>query len=129
MSKILRDPTALEDLVEDEEAGVRKTLSRIMKTAKDLGERGGKTKLSFRGTCKISRIPEINMKLSRKDPREKWQQRNSEVGEDTVVIFTDGSKVEAGGVRVSWWNQGKRKGYGIGLGKIATVWDGEVAGL
>ena len=29
----------------------------------------------------------------------------------------------------SWWNQDKRKGYGIRLGKVATVLDGEVAGF
>jgi len=33
------------------------------------------------------------------------------------------------GVGAGWWNQDKRKGYGIGLGKMATVWNGEVAGF
>jgi len=40
-----------------------------------------------------------------------------------------GWEQEGGGVGASWWDQERRKGYGIGLGKIATVWDGEVAGL
>jgi len=72
MSKILRDPTALGDLVADEEAGVPTALTRIIKTATDLGERDGKTKLSVGGTCRISKILEVDMKLSSEDPKEKW---------------------------------------------------------
>jgi ribonuclease HI len=127
MGKILRDPTALGDLVKDEEAGVPTALTRIMKTATDLGN--GNTKLRFGGACKVSKIQEVDLKLSSEDPKEKWQRRISEVGEGAVVVFTDGSKIEGGGVGASWWDQERRKGYGIGLGKIATVWDGEVAGL
>lgn len=92
MGKILRDPTTLGDLVKDEEAGVPMALTRIMKTATDLGD--GNTKLSFGGACKVSKFQEVDLKLSSEDPKEKWQRRISEVGEGAVVVFTDGSKRE-----------------------------------
>jgi len=68
------------------------------------GGRSSKIKLSFGGTCKISKIPKVDMELSSEDPKEKWQQRISEVGEDAVVIFIDRSKIKEGGVGVSWWD-------------------------
>jgi len=127
MGKILKDPTALGDLLKSKEAGVPTALTRIIKTATGLAE--GTTKLSFGEACMQSKIPEADLKLSSEDFKGNWQQRILELGEDSMVIFMDGSKLEGGGVGASWWNQEKRKGYGIGLGKIATVWDGEVAGL
>jgi len=42
-------------------------------------------------------------------------------------MFNDGNMQEDGGVGAGWWRQDKRGGYGIGLGMVATVWDGEIA--
>jgi len=95
MGKILRDPTALGDLIEEEEGGIPTALTRIIKTAMDLAD--GSAKLSFGGKCKKSDIHEADLKLSSEAPKTKWQQRIFQFGKDSIVIFTDGSKLEEGG--------------------------------
>jgi len=85
-------------------------------------------KLSFGGKCDKNNIPEVKLRLTADDPKEKWQKRIHEVGENSTVMFNDGSMQEDGGVRARRWRQDKRIGVGVGLGKVATVWDGEVAG-
>jgi len=119
MEKILKDITALGDLVKDKEVRVMMVLIRIMKTVTDLGD--GNIKLSFGGSCKASKIQEVDLKLSNEDLKEKWQQRILEVGKGVVVVFTDRSKIKRRGVGMSWWDQERRKSYCIGLGKIMTV--------
>jgi len=59
MGKILKDPTALGDLIEDEEEGNATAMSRIMDMATGLA--GGDGRLSYGGICDKSVIPEINL--------------------------------------------------------------------
>ena len=49
-------------------------------------------------------------------------------GGGSVILYTDGSRDESGRVGGGWW--GSRGGSGsVGVGTVATVWDGEVAGM
>jgi len=67
MRKILRDPTALGDLLKGEEAEVPMALTRNIKMAMSLAE--GTTKLRFGGACMKSKIPEVNLKSRVKTPK------------------------------------------------------------
>ena len=45
------------------------------------------------------------------------------------MVYTDGSKEEDGRVGAGWYQQGREIKGMLRLGKLATVWDGEVAGM
>ena len=60
-------------------------------------------------------------------PRD-WEGAIARVSGGCVVAFTDGSKDSAGRVAGGWCDS--REGEGCELvGSVATVWDGEVAGM
>jgi len=62
---------------------------------------------------------------------EDWQVAINEAREHYKVtgVYTDGSMNEDGMVGAGWYVEGERKSGGATLGKIATVWDGEVCGI
>lgn len=37
------------------------------------------------------------------DPKDKWQRKISEIGENSTVVFTDGNMKESGGMGAGWW--------------------------
>lgn len=74
-------------------------------------------------------IPTVDLGLSGISKAAQWVKRIEEVkGEDTVV-YTDGSMSEDGKVGGGWCSEGGSCKGSVGLGRMTTVWDGEVAGL
>jgi len=66
----------------------------IMESATNFAE--GEVKLNFGGACGNTRIHAVNLGLLVEDPKNKWQMEISELGEDSTVMFTDGSMKENG---------------------------------
>ena len=62
-------------------------------------------------------------------PKESWQLAINETRGNATVVFTDGSRDESGRVGAGWYVEGGLAQGHLGLGKCATVWDGEVAGM
>ena len=57
-----------------------------------------------------------------------WKAAIECVGGGPCLLFTDGSREESGRVGGGWW--GSKGGSGsVAVGTVATVWDGEVAGM
>ena len=57
-----------------------------------------------------------------------WERAIREAGEWRLVVYTDGSRVSDGRVGGGWHAPGNGAGR-VAVGYIATVWDGEVAGI
>ena len=53
-----------------------------------------------------------------------WKLPIREHAEGYSVQYTDGSKDKNGQVGSGWYNREKGEGGSLGLGKMATVWDG-----
>ena len=60
------------------------------------------------------------MQIAINEPREHYK---------ATGVYTDGSMYEDGMVGAGWYVEGGGESGGVALGKIATVWDGEVCGV
>ena len=57
-----------------------------------------------------------------------WERVIREAGERRLVVYTDGSRDSDGRIG-GWWDATGNGAGSVAVGDIATVWDGEVAGI
>ncbi|KAF8434679.1 hypothetical protein BGX38DRAFT_1275384 [Terfezia claveryi] len=89
--------------------------------------------LSLGGRCQQVLVEPtvVNLQLDEKSSKKEWGLRINEAADGCQIFYTDGSKLEMGGVGGGWSAvplAGKIEGY-RGLGKVATVWHREIAGV
>ena len=88
----------------------------------------GQGRLSFGGTCWRGRVDVVDLGPSKSSTCAVWEWAIGEAGERRLVVYTDGSRDSDGRVGVGWHAPGNGAGR-VAVGSIATVWDGEVAGI
>ena len=83
------------------------------------------TRISWGQKIEKFNLQEVDLELTAQESPNRWEHAISAV--DAISIYTDGSRAEDGTVGGgNYLSQGK---LGVRVGKMATVWDGEVAGL
>jgi len=102
--------------------------TRIQSMAGILMEEGNE-RLQCVGRVVPVKVEEVTLQAKSDSPKETWQLAINEAREDATVVFTDGSKGEDGRVGAGWYQEVREVKGMLGLGKAATVWDGEVAGM
>ena len=88
----------------------------------------GQGRLSFGGTCWRGRVDVVDLGPSKSSTCAVWEWAIGEAGERRLVVYTDGSRDSDGRVGGGWHAPGNGAGR-VAVGSIATVWDGEVAGI
>ena len=88
----------------------------------------GKGRLSLKGDCWRGHVDVVDLGPCKSSTSEVWERVIKEAGEGRLVVYTDGSRDGDGRVRGGWHALGNGAGS-IAVGSIATVWDGEVAGI
>ena len=91
-------------------------------------EIAGKGQLSFGGDCWHRHVDVVDMGSCKSSTSKVWEQAIKEVGERRLVVYTDGSRDGGGRVGGGWHAPGNGAGS-VAVGSVATVWDGEVAGI
>ena len=76
-------------------------------------------------------VPEVKLQAQADSKAEVWTEAINQAREycEAAGVYTDGSMNEDGTVGGGWYVEGGRKLGGVTLGKLATVWDGEVCGV
>ena len=87
-----------------------------------------KGRLSFRGTCWRGSVDVMDLGPSKSSTCAIWERAIREVGDQRLVVYTDGSRDSDGRVGGGWHAPGNGAGS-VAVGSIATMWDGEVAGI
>ena len=88
----------------------------------------GKGRLSFGGDYWHVHVDMVDLGPCKSSTSEVWERAIKEAGEKRLVVYTDGSRDSEGRVGGGW--HAPRNGAGsVAVGSIATVWDGEVAGI
>ena len=87
-----------------------------------------KGRLSFGGTCWRGRVDVVDLGPSKSSTCAVWERAIREAGDKRLVVYTDGSRDSDGRVGGRWHAPGNGAGS-VAVGSIATVWDGEVAGI
>ena len=88
----------------------------------------GNGRLSFGGTCWRGRVDVVDLGPSKSSTCAVWERAISEAGDRRLVVYTDGSRDSDG--RVGGGRHAPGNGAGsVAVGSIATVRDGEVAGI
>ena len=88
----------------------------------------GKGQLLFGGVCWRGRVDIVNLRPCKSSASAVWEQEIREAGEQRLEVYTDGSRDSDGRVAGGWHASGNGAGS-VAVGNIATVWDGEVAGI
>ena len=146
MEKVMRDPSYIDDLWKDDGSGrcieegrtwddinnaylvddkYTSVLTAIMGKAGKIREEGNE-RISWGGDCAKNCVPEIDLNCSPTDSKSKWKRNIEKVKEGNWVLYSNGSKNEEGKVGSGWVSHGGRIQGKEGLGKLVTVWDGEV---
>jgi len=73
-------------------------------------------------------VPEVKLQANKDSEADKWELAINEAREESIGVFTDGSMNEEGRVGGGWHVEGLA-GSKEGMGRLATVWDGEVVGM
>ena len=87
-----------------------------------------KGRLSWGGACWRGSVDVVDLGPSKSSTSAVWERAISEAGERRFVLYTDGSRDSDGRVGGGWHALGNGAGS-VASGSIATVWDGEVAGI
>ena len=88
----------------------------------------GAGELSLGGSCWKGEVAVVNLGVGGGATLRDWEVAIENARNSSVVAFTDGSRDEAGRVAGGWCDS--RGGEGCELvGTVATVWDGEIAGM
>ena len=87
-----------------------------------------KGQLSFGGECWRGQVDVVDLGPCKSSTSEVWERAIKEAGEGRLVVYTDGSKDGGGQVGGGWYTPENGAGR-VAVGGIATVWDGEVAGI
>ena len=76
-------------------------------------------------------VPEVKLQAQADSKAEVWTEAINQARElyNATGIYTDGSMNEDGVVGAGWHVEGGKKQGGATLGKLVTVWDGEVCGV
>ena len=88
----------------------------------------GKGRLSFGGACWGGRVDVVDLGPSKSSTCAVWERAIREAGERRLVVYTDSRRDSDGRVGGGWHAPGNGAGS-VTAGSIATVWDGEVAGI
>ena len=88
----------------------------------------GKGQLSFGGTCWHGSVDVVDLGPSKSSTCSVWERAIREAGERRLVVYTEGSRDSDGRVGGGWHAPGNGAGS-LAVGSIATVWDGEMAGI
>ena len=84
--------------------------------------------LSLGGACWRGGVDVVDLGLDGSASVVEWEEAIVRVSGGANLLFTDGSRDESGRVGGGWW--GSRGGSGSeAVGTVATVWDGEIAGM
>jgi len=150
--KIMRDTTTIGDLMMEDGTGRNNkagrawddfsqeytvgpdgfisVLTAIQSKAGILKEEGHE-KLSLGGRVEKVEIPEVKLLTQADSKAEVWTEAINQAREYCQVtgIYTDGSMSEDGVVGAGWYVEGGKQSGMTTLGKLATVWDGEVCGV
>ena len=70
----------------------------------------------------------VDLGLCKSSASAMWERAIKEAGERRLVVYPDGSRDGDGRVGGGWHGPGNGAGS-VAVGSIATVWDGEVAGI
>ena len=87
-----------------------------------------KGQLSFGGVCWRGSVDVVDLGPCKSSTSAVWERAIKEAGERRLVVYTDGSRDSDGRVGGRWHASGDGAGS-VAVGSIATVWDGEVAGI
>ena len=88
----------------------------------------GKGRLSFGEACWRGSVDVVDLGPSRSSTCAIWEWAIREAGERRLVVYTDSDRDSDGRVGGGWHAPGNGAGS-VAVGSIATVWDGEVAGI
>jgi len=148
MGKIMRDTTALGDLMSEDGSrrnteagrewddfgqeytigpdGFTSVLTAIQSKAGVLKEKGHE-RISYGGKVEKTEVPEVKLQAQADSKAEVWTEAINQAREHykATGIYPDGSMNEDGVVGAGWHVEGGTQG-GVTLGKLATVWDSEV---
>ena len=110
--------------------GFTSVLTAIQSKAGVLKEEGHE-KLSYGGRGEKVEVPEVKLQANADSKAEVWTEAINQAREycNATGIYTDGSMNEDGTVGAGWHVEGGKIQGGVTLGKLATVWDGEVCGV
>jgi len=109
-----------------ESDGFTSVMSRILNKAAEVGE--GDEGLSVGGRVGKGEIPGVKLQVNKDSKADNWELAINKAREESIGVFTDGSMNEEGRVGGEWHVEGLAGGK-EGLGRLATVWDGEVVGM
>ena len=132
---LVREVAAVEDVETFARAAAGRFLARTMcdpvragVAAADDPVLAGRGALSLSGSCWRGAIGVVDLGLGGEALVGEWEAAIERVRDGDGLLFTDGSRDEFGRVGGGWW--GSRRGSGsVVVGTVATVWDGEVAGM
>ena len=88
----------------------------------------GKGQLACGGECWRGHVEVVDLGPCKSSTPEVWERAIKEAGGEKLVVYTDGSGDNDGRVGGGWHGAGNGAGS-VAVGTIATVWDGEVAGI
>ena len=88
----------------------------------------GEGQLSSGGDCWRGQMGVMDLGPCKTSTSEVWERAIMEAGEGRLVVYTDGSRDGGGQVGGGWYAPENGAGS-VAVGSIATVWDGEVAGI
>jgi len=111
---------------EAESDGFISVISCILNKAAEVGD--GDEGLSIGGRIEKGEIPEVKLQANKDLKADKWELVISEAREESIGVFTNSSMSEEGRVGSGWHVEGLA-GSKEGMGKLAMVWDGEIAGM
>jgi len=91
----------------------------------------GHEKMSYGGRVEKVEVPEVKLQAQADSKVEVWTETINQAREycDATGVYTNGSMNEDGIVGGGCYVEGGKKLGGTTLGKLATVWDGEVCGV
>ena len=110
--------------------GFTSVLTAIQSKAGVLKEEGHK-RLSYGGRVEKVEVPKVKLQAQADSKAEVWTEAINQSREycEATGVYTDGSMNEVGMVGGAWYVEGGKKFGALTLGKMATVWDGEVCGV
>ena len=88
----------------------------------------GEGELSVGGECWSGHVDVVDLGCCKTSTSAAWEQAIGNASEGRLVIYTDGSTDGGGRVKGGWHTQGNGAGS-VAVGNVATLWDGEVAGI
>lgn len=91
----------------------------------DLAQEG---ELSFGGSCCREGVHIIDVGPYKTSDPTLWEEAVKCAAERRLVVYTDGSRDDGGRVGGGWYAD-DNGASSVAVGNVATVWDGEVAGI